>query len=1191
MGNQGSVKNRMLKIWRVGSAMLLLVCLLSFAAPASAGTRSWSAESIPGTDGNVLGPVGVDVSDLAVAADGTTIYTVPGDSVSGNVIYRSTDTGKSWAAWNVAIGADLVAVAPDDAYMAAITSENASAVYITADGGSTWDSLGTPGENGGAAAVAIYDIAISTGTDGRRYIAVAGEEAGGVANMWYFNLGSTEPAWKGTRTMPGFTSANAVKALAFSPDFSSDKVMAAVGVSDNLSVDFEIFDFSSQKWNVSAGFSGYPVTILSDDGITGIASVAISLDPKYPGGDETTRIAFVGLTINGDTSARAASGIYRLNDNSRKELKTGVNIHSIGFDGVNLVAGAYDNNIVYRSADPLAATPTVGNTPAMKSPGGESKAVVAWAGSDVVAGTSGNESAFAVSANSGETFNDISLIDTSLTNVSDVAVSADGRTVYLATDDGTDLSLWRRASSWERVLSKRGTVNFIVRITPDAHHEIYLAQKGGKTIYYNRDRGETKWVINTCRIEIQDLTIESAEVVYALSSEGEVTRSNSAGSAWSAAEPTDLDSGATIVSVSAGTLLVGSEDGYVAYSTDGNSSWTKISEVIQKGAGSVQVVADRDFATNRRIYAASDKAGQNIVRGTMSAGTNWSDIFQRRVNGGVYGLAVDEGTLYALEYSPDSNQSILWRCLSPTSATHESSSWNSYATTGTADADKRVFLNATPRALKGSSGGRLWAVNTNGPNKLYSFTDVLAELTLKAPANEFTNPVNKVTGIANEMVFSWSRALGATEYKLYIAYDEDFTAIVTAVTIVSDQSLVIVKVGPEQTGDTRVNFAAGTKYYWRVKITNPLYSPYSWTRSFSNESLVAHVVELLVPANGGTGISQKPSFSWSPLAGVTEYRFVLSDNVSLTPPVVDVKVGSGGFAVTRELDYGKTYYWAVKPVAPAEGNWSALANFTVKKKPVEPAPPLVIEQVPPPVIDLPAPLPLSPPRIVFLPAPASPEPTTPAYIWAITVVGAILVLAVVALIIRKFGLVEIYGDKAKRLKAGQWISFAARSFLWMRTSEKEEAENQPLSVGEEQSFARIIVTRIRNMAKAQLLYQKFPGDATLFLYLWSHYGSREETDRYLTRSFQNNAGNVIDFLKCYLYTAEGTDSDKDDFGRAQYDSVAEVVEPGNVLKALSRLYGDEWEMIEIGEIDDSLDKAIAYKFARIHYQVKGETGT
>ncbi|GAI14870.1 unnamed protein product, partial [marine sediment metagenome] len=67
-------------------------------------------------------------------------------------------------------------------------------------------------------------------------------------------------------------------------------------------------------------------------------------------------------------------------------------------------------------------------------------------------------------------------------------------------------------------------------------------------------------------------------------------------------EPTFI--GTTIVSTSQDNLLVGSQDGYVAYSTDGNSSWTDIDEVLQNGAGRVQVIADENFATNRIIYAA-----------------------------------------------------------------------------------------------------------------------------------------------------------------------------------------------------------------------------------------------------------------------------------------------------------------------------------------------------------------------------------------------------------------------------------------------------------------------------------------------------------------------------------------------------------------------------------------------------------
>ena len=87
---------------------------------------------------------------------------------------------------------------------------------------------------------------------------------------------------------------------------------------------------------------------------------------------------------------------------------------------------------------------------------------------------------------------------------------------------------------------------------------------------------------------------------------------------------------------------------------------------------------------------------------------------------------------------------------------------------------------------------------------------------------------------------------------------------------------------------------------------------------------------------------------------------MLADNVALDSPLVDVTVKSAAFAVTKELDYGKTYYWTIKPIAPVEGNWSALANFTVKEKPVPvpaPAPPIVIEEVPAPEIEVVAPPP------------------------------------------------------------------------------------------------------------------------------------------------------------------------------------------------------------------------------------------
>ena len=107
--------------------------------------------------------------------------------------------------------------------------------------------------------------------------------------------------------------------------------MVAVSETDNSSVNLHALDFSSEEWNTSADFSGYPVSIVSSSGIGGLDSASISLDPDYDGGDADDRIVFVGLTVSGNSDAIATSGIYRLEDNKTYTLKTGAKIHSIGF--------------------------------------------------------------------------------------------------------------------------------------------------------------------------------------------------------------------------------------------------------------------------------------------------------------------------------------------------------------------------------------------------------------------------------------------------------------------------------------------------------------------------------------------------------------------------------------------------------------------------------------------------------------------------------------------------------------------------------------------------------------------------------------------------------------------------------------------------------------------------------------------
>ena len=266
-----------LKIYVI-SGLGIAVLLFSLLSPtlASADTASWSAEPVPSSIDMVLGPDGIDVRDLAVADDGVTLYAVSGDSIPENVVYKSTDAGVSWTTLSISIVADLVAVAPDDEDMVAIASSSPPEVYLTINGGSTWYTLGTPQESGQAAAAAIYDISISPEDNGIHYVAAAGNEAGDIANVWHLKTGAAAADWKETSSLNGFSNTSEVKAVAFSPNFASDKVMVAISENHTTSVDLQIFSFNDDNWNDSASFAVIPPGNKAD----AIKSNAVDIDSR-----------------------------------------------------------------------------------------------------------------------------------------------------------------------------------------------------------------------------------------------------------------------------------------------------------------------------------------------------------------------------------------------------------------------------------------------------------------------------------------------------------------------------------------------------------------------------------------------------------------------------------------------------------------------------------------------------------------------------------------------------------------------------------------------------------------------------------------------------------------------------------------------------------------------------------------------
>jgi len=113
----------------------------------------------------------------------------------------------------------------------------------------------------------------------------------------------------------------------------------------------------------------------------------------------------------------------------------------------------------------------------------------------------------------------------------------------------------------------------------------------------------------------------------------------------------------------------------------------------------------------------------------------------------------------------------------------------------------------------------------------------MTKLGLEAPADGHVSPFNRVTGITEKITFRWERAFDATEYQLAIAQDEEFKVLIASITAASDDSPVVLFVGPQAEGTAQVNLSMGTTYYWRVQITQPYFRISSEHRTFQVESL------------------------------------------------------------------------------------------------------------------------------------------------------------------------------------------------------------------------------------------------------------------------------------------------------------------------------------------------------------------
>jgi len=311
-----------------------------------------------------------------------------------------------------------------------------------------------------------------------------------------------------------------------------------------------------------------------------------------------------------------------------------------------------------------------------------------------------DENAFAISRNNGETWNQLSLIDTTIDWFNDVAIAPDCTTIYLASANRNTGnanfcnefdSVWRATINpnvaaplpavpplgtyWERVYCRVTSGSCAVaqsdlpllRVVPSCTDkpdgEIVgwaaqnaVATAGGRAgvMAWSPDFGDY-WANVTPRFAVQDFAFESSSTIYVLSAAGLVQRLPYTGTSWSTnlnSYDTVLSAAHTIVAVPDGKVLVGAAIGSnsefpMAYSADKGVTFMQVTDAII-GHGNEHVIFDVDFKDNSFVYMGDDAPDGTlgtVYRNTLPSFSRWVDNDMMSIGNNASGIDWPEGSV------------------------------------------------------------------------------------------------------------------------------------------------------------------------------------------------------------------------------------------------------------------------------------------------------------------------------------------------------------------------------------------------------------------------------------------------------------------------------------------------------------------------------------------------------------------
>ncbi|NQT31315.1 MAG: exo-alpha-sialidase [Deltaproteobacteria bacterium] len=637
-------------------------------------------------------------------------------------------------------------------------------------------------------------------------------------------------------------------------------------------------------------------------------------------------------------------------------------------------------------------------------------------------------SAFQRTINGADSWNQISCIDyarvtadywITLYGFSAAGFNASSRLRMITESNGNHGFLWQRTGGkhWEGILSYAVpgvTDNLFQIVTLKDGSALFVVDRNNSCMWRSTDGGVT-WPkkINT-KDGLVRVTAVSATTLYCahdspLANNSGIWWTTKSGTGWTKPDDSEIPNATEVggIAVMGDIVFCGTYDGTVFISSDGGVTVEKVgkNDPGLPGPGPPTLATnDLNFATNGILYAVVPGATDHGVWRTSVDLDNPGDCTWERIDdnqdstgavvydettlecGGPAICLPFNGILYVSdEHGVGADTGGLWRCTNPTADLDSiTPPYFERENKGLNIGDAMEFrsLDLKPPKLSPT----LFYANGTAANyweQIVMFTDILnAGVPLASPEADATGVGLLPEGYVYPEVFlAWQEMAGATSYQYQVAIDAAFKTKVAS-DFTTSLATPALKLNPN------------TTYYWRVRVADqgsligaPLISPWSEVRKFKT-AIGASMARpaLQAPWPGEPDVPLSPTFEWSGIEWAEVYEYEISLDPTTTAggyfstPLVAL-VGTDSLVSTAwkcdtTLDYETRYYWHVKAIGvDTDTPWSDVGTFTtigVPPEPVEPGGDIVIP----------------PPNVI-----------TPAWIWAIVIIGAILVIAVIVLIV------------------------------------------------------------------------------------------------------------------------------------------------------------------------------------------------